>query len=122
MINNLLALADGAGVINPDFGARLAQATEVLLRGMLTVFGVLAIIWLSLTVLRYFVYDLPNKKKSKAPATPAVREIAPAVTQQVETAAPDNGELIAVIAAAIAAASGEDTSSFRVVSFKRIRK
>ncbi len=122
MINNLLALVDGAGVVDPDFGARLAQATEVLVRGMLTVFAVLAIIWLSLTVLRYFVYDLPNKRKNKAPTAPATREIAPAVTQQADVAAPENGELIAVIAAAIAASSGEDTSSFRVVSFKRIRK
>lgn len=44
----------------------------------------------------------------------------PVPTEEVSTApATDNLSIIAVISAAIAAASGRDPSSFRVVSFKR---
>ena len=123
MSMSLLAITPEASASDLDFGTRLALATEVLIRGILTVFAVLAIIWVFLTLIRLFFYDLPNKRKQTAPAVaPRTSEmIAPAVTA---TALPQRGdeELVAVIAAAIAAASGQGTEDFRVVAFKRIHK
>jgi Na+-transporting methylmalonyl-CoA/oxaloacetate decarboxylase gamma subunit len=100
----------------------------VFVRGMCTVFAVLAIIWLFLSVVRYFVYDLPNKRKADATEEPKKQEAAapaPAVAAPVvtPTAAPADEELVAVIAAAIAAATAEaGGGKFRVVSFHRVKK
>ena len=102
------------------FGEKFTVGGGVFLRGMCTVFAVLAIIWLFLSVVRYFVYDLPSKRKAEAEEKKAAEqaEAAPAAP-----AAADDGELIAVITAAIAAATaGEGGGKFRVVSFHRVNK
>ena len=96
----------------------------VFLRGVCTVFAVLAIIWFFLSIVRYFVYDLPNKRKAEAeskPQTKAAPQAAPAAPAPAAVA--DDGELVAVIAAAIAAATAESGGGkFRVVSFHRVNK
>ena len=96
----------------------------VFLRGICTVFAVLAIIWLFLSIVRYFVYDLPNKRKAEAESKPqakAAPQAAPAAPAPAAVA--DDGELVAVIAAAIAAATAESGGGkFRVVSFHRVNK
>ena len=110
-----------------SFGEKFTVGGGVFLRGMCTVFGVLAIIWLFLSIVRFFVYDLPRRREAEAEATPQ-KEAAPVAPQSapaapVAPAAIDDGELIAVIAAAIAAATAENGGGkFRVVSFHRVNK
>ena len=89
---------------------------SMLLIGMLAVFAVLCLLWLFLTLFRIFFHDIPAKrpKKSAAPV-PAVKE----KTEDVSKT--DDGEIIAVIAAAIAMAESENTGmKFRVVSFRKV--
>ncbi|MBQ8351998.1 MAG: OadG family protein [Clostridia bacterium] len=103
---------------------------SVFVRGMCTVFAVLAIIWLFLVIVRYFVYDLPNKRKAEATSEPKAKpapQATPAATPMAPVsaapAAVADDELIAVIAAAIAAATAESGGGkFRVVSFHRVNK
>ncbi len=93
----------------------LAFGAKILLIGIGTVFAVLALIWGALTLFKIFFHDLPAKraaqKKAEEPEAPAVQET-------VEETSDD--ELIAVLAAAIAAAEADaGGKKFRVVSFKR---
>ncbi len=100
------------------FGDKMALGGQVMLLGIGTVFAVLAILWGLVELLHLILSPLSGekKKKSKEPA-PAPVEAAPA---PVPASAPaDDLEIIAVITAAVAAASGSSPSSFRVVSFKR---
>ena len=97
-----------------DFISALSFGGQTTLIGMATVFSVLIIIWGALVVFKLFLYDIPNKKKTASPVvtTPAVQETAPEMK--------DDSEIIAVIAAAIAAAEAESNGAkFRVVSFRR---
>lgn len=89
--------------------------------GLLTVFSVLAIIWGVLELFHLFSHGKTKKKSN--PVTPAIT-VAPASESAPMTSAPatqsNDEEIVAVIAAAIAAAQNENPiGSFRVVSFKR---
>ena len=87
----------------------------ILLIGMLTIFAVLSILWLFLVVFKLVFHDLPKKRAEKKPLTPVVTAD---VTPEAKTI--DDGELIAVISAAIAMAENDNSGAkFRVVSFKR---
>lgn len=89
---------------------------SILLIGMLTVFAVLCLLWLFLTLFKLVFHDIPAKrpKKNAAPV--------PAVKEKTEDASKtDDSEIIAVIAAAIAMAESENTGmKFRVVSFRKV--
>ncbi len=93
-----------------DLGQRFAFAGFMLLIGLAVVFAVLIIIWCALTLFKYaFNEKAPKEKKS-----------APVVEAPVETPAANDAEILAVIAAAIAAAESEnDGIKFKVVSFRR---
>ncbi|MBQ8174685.1 MAG: OadG family protein [Clostridia bacterium] len=97
------------------------EGGKVLLIGMCTVFAVLCIIWFCLYLTRLLLARITSSgEKAPAPA-PAVAPAPAPVAAPVPTSA--NGELIAVIAAAIAAAEAEcGHSGFRVVSFHRVNK
>ena len=89
--------------------------------GLLTVFSVLAIIWGVLEL--FHLISQGRTKKENAPVAPVVT-VAPANEPAPITSVPvsqsNNEEIVAVIAAAIAAAQNENPiGSFRVVSFKR---
>lgn len=115
----LLAANPDAQVIKESFLDRLSDGGRILLTGMLTVFAVLCIIWFCLYLMRLFFYDLPKKRAAASTDVPeavAEENIAPA------PAAADDAALIAVIAAAVAAYTGESEESFRVVAFRRIQK
>lgn len=104
-------------LLDSGLGSTIAFGGEVVLVGMLTVFAVLGVIWLCLTIFRVVFYDLPNKnsgdKVNEVKAAPVVTAV-----EQVEA---DDDEIIAVIAAAIAAAESESNGlKFRVVSFRRM--
>ena len=98
---------------------KFAYGGQMLLIGMSVVFSVLLILWGSLELFHLIVTKLPAAVEKKR-AKKAEAEVA-AVVQDAEAPDEDEGELIAVFAAAIAAASEEDPAgSFRVVSFRRL--
>ena len=116
-----------------DFGERFEFALVGTVTGMLAVFTILSLLWGIISLSKVFLYDIPNREKNKgnkenknAPVTaPApVAEPAPAVVPAAEESA-DDGEIAAVITAAIAAMldseeyKNEFVGGFRVVSFKR---
>lgn len=98
-------------------GDKLLLGGQVSLLGMGTVFAVLAILWGLVELMHLLLTGVSgNKKKKKAEAPVEAPAAAPA---PVVSAPADDLEIVAVITAAIAAASGSSPSSFRVVSFKR---
>ena len=113
-------------------GERAQIVLEVFVTGMLSVFAVLALLWGIIALSKVFLHDIPNAKKNKnkkpvAPVAPAAP--APAIPDAVEaTEEVDDGELVAVITAAVAAMiesgdyKNEFANGFRVVSFKRSAK
>ena len=99
-------------------GDVFANGGLVFILGMLTVFAVLAILWGCLEVFHRVVHGAVKEKKAPAPkvvfSEPTVT--APAVTASTS----NNDEIVAVIAAAVAAAQAEaPTGKFRVVSFRK---
>ena len=124
-----------------SFEERLEYALQGTATGMVMVFSVLGLLTLILYGSKYVFYDIPNKKKERArevkreasiiAAQPVAPEKAPkAQAQPAPVQAPvaqamDDGELAAVITAAIAAMiesgdyKNEFVGGFRVVSFKR---
>ena len=116
-----------------EFSERLEYALQGTVTGMLMVFAVLGLLFGIVSLSKVFLYDIPNREKNKgkkenksAPAAaPApVVESAPVAAPAVEESA-DDGEIAAVITAAIAAMldseeyKNEFVGGFRVVSFKR---
>ena len=101
-------------VTGMNFGERLAYSGRMMLLGTVTVFAALAILW---GVLVLFRLCLVRAEKKKAPVSPAGNTSVQGAT------APDDGELAAAIAAALALtleAEGKP-SSFRVVSYRKIQ-
>ena len=99
-----------------QLGDALVFGAAILLIGMVTVFAVLCILWLFLLLFKVCFHDLPKKKKVK-------KEILTPVVDNEglsQSTAAEEGELIAVIAAAIAMAESDNSGrKFRVVSFRR---
>ena len=94
---------------------------EVTGLGLIAVFAIIAIIFLVIKALG--ATSAPSKKPAKAAP---VQEAAPVTAEPASAAeeAPvesDDLELIAVLAAAISAYTGEPVTKFRVVSFKHIK-
>ena len=89
---------------------------QMLAIGMLTVFSVLAIIWLALVIFKFFFHDLAKRERSGV-----IAENSSEVVESAPTTANNDEELVAVIAAAIAMAESESGNGikYRVVSFKR---
>lgn len=123
------------GEDNPiDFGQRLEYALQGTVTGMLMIFGVLSLLAIILYGSKFVFNDLPNRKKEKAQKSAAAQtpEAVPAPEAVAAPAAPvaeqNDGELAAVITAAVAAMlEGEEyknefVGGFRVVSFKRSEK
>ena len=105
-MNALLAIEIGSA----EYFSNIGLGVEVVLIGIITVFAVLSIILGILTIFN-LVFNKQKKQSKPAPA-PAP---APVVTKN------NDDEIIAVIAAAIAAAESEcGGKKFTVVSFKRM--
>ncbi|MCM1282399.1 MAG: OadG family protein [Muribaculaceae bacterium] len=102
---------------------KLSKAGINTLISILVVFCVLVLISLLIACFRIFPYLEKQKKERLAARTPVREQPEPAGSQPEiqETAAqqPDDGELIAVIAAAIAAGTGTSASDFVVRSINR---
>lgn len=117
-----------------DFGKRLEIVLEGFVTGMLAVFAILALLWGIVSLSKVFLHDIPNAKRNRESKNFASAPT-PAPVATVETVEPtpvddgvDDGELAAVISAAVAAMieSGdykdEFVGGFRVVQFKRSAK
>ncbi|MBQ6892723.1 MAG: OadG family protein [Clostridia bacterium] len=103
-------------------GDKLVIGGEVTLLGIGTVFSVLIIIWVMVELLHLLLGKKSKStdvKKENVPAPVETKNEAPAPAPVVTESATPDYELIAVITAAIAAASGSAPTSFKVVSFKR---
>ena len=93
-----------------NFWERLTFGGSMLLIGIAVVFAVLIIIWASLAVFK--IYFANGEKKAPVEEAP--------VTPVEQAAVPQDTEIVAVIAAAIAAAESESNGiKFKVVSFRR---
>ena len=122
--------------LNPEsFNDRLGYAIQGTVTGIVMVFAVLTLLTLILYGSKYVFYDIPNRKSEKAKKAKEVKSSIPAEPVAVEPevsevapAAQDDGELIAVITAAVAAMiesseyKNDFVGGFRVVSFKRSEK
>lgn len=99
-----------------QLGEALLFGASVMLIGMATVFAVLCILWLFLLLFKLIFHDLPKKKKAKkAVLTPVIAKESAAESDSI-----NEGELIAVITAAVAMAESDSSGAkFRVVSFRR---
>ncbi len=99
---------------------RIGYALQKSLIGIIIVFGVLAIIWLVLSLFKFIFYKDPNKKSEKKEAQPAPAAPAP-VAASVPVSSNNDAEVVAAIIAAISAMRNEEgiNDGFRVVSFKR---
>ena len=114
-----------------SFGERVEIALQGTATGMILIFAVLGLLAVIVSLSKLICYDIPNKKKEQARAahTPAAAPSAPVETVQeapaISEPVTDDGELAAVITAAIAAMlesgeyKNEFVGGFRVVSFKR---
>lgn len=97
-------------------GEALIFGLQVVLIGMLAIFAVLALIWGCLAIFKLVLHDLPAKRGSEAP----VKEVAAIEEKVQEVVHAADDEIVAVIAAAIAAAESEASGlKYRVVSFRR---
>ncbi|MBE6646143.1 MAG: hypothetical protein E7611_00715 [Ruminococcaceae bacterium] len=121
-----------------SFNDRLGYAVQGTVTGIVMVFAVLTLLTLILYISKYVFYDIPNKGKERArdaknagsiqPAEPIVVSDPVPVTPAAPAEAQDDGELVAVITAAVAAMiesseyKNEFVGGFRVVSFKRSEK
>lgn len=107
--------------VNADYslGEILTKAGLNTILGMGTVFVVLIFISFIISLFKYIpaIQEKFGKKKQNAPA--AETAPVPAAPAAVPVAETDDSELIAVIAAAIAAAEGTTTDGFVVRSIKR---
>ena len=100
-----------------QFGNAFLYGGSVLLIGMVTVFSVLCILWLFLVGFKLLFHDLPAKRNAKKKSAPVIN----IVEKKVESTSVEEGELVAVIAAAIAMAESDHSGmKFKVVSFRRV--
>lgn len=124
-----------------SFSERLEYAIQGTATGLLMVFSVLVLLTVILYVSKYIFYDIPNNREKTAAEEKALEKAAEEATKSVHAQIPqpindpepetvantcqDDGELAAVITAAIAAMiesgdyKNEFVGGFRVVSFKR---
>ena len=110
-----------------NFAENAKTAGSVALLGMVTVFAVLAILWLVIEIF-HAVLTAAEKSKGKpkkkagsaetAPELPAVTEPA-VIIDEAPVPQDDEAEIVAAISAALAEYLNVPQSSFRVVSFKK---
>ena len=115
-MNFLLEVTDYTKPVE-GFIDKLVFGGQMVLIGMSVVFAVLLTLWLSLYLFKVFFHDIPSGRKIKSNEVKAT-EVAPVAPTTVQSASDE--EIVAVIAAAIAAAESENQGlKFRVVSFRR---
>ncbi len=117
-MNFLLEINNSIGIYDEgaEIGSILLNGAQIVLIGMVTVFAVLGILWAFLTVFKMVFHDSAKKKTAiQVTDNTDLESTAPA-----EFNTSSDEEIIAVIAAAIAAAESESNGvKYRVVSFRR---
>ena len=102
---------------------KLGQGVPIAIIGYVMVFVVLGILWAVIELMRV-ILSPKGQKKSKEQAvttkTPQTSLSDVAVEEVVETEQVDEGELVAVLTAAVAASLNTSTYNLRIKSFKRI--
>ena len=101
---------------------KLGQGVPIAIIGYVMVFVVLGILWAVIELMRV-VLAPKDTKKTKEVATTKVQQTSLAdvsVVEAVETEQVDEGELVAVLTAAVAASLNTSTYNLRIKSFKRI--
>ena len=101
---------------------KLGQGVPIAIIGYVMVFVVLGILWAVIELMRV-VLAPKDTKKTKEVATTKVQQTSLAdasVEKVVETEQVDEGELVAVLTAAVAASLNTSTYNLRIKSFKRI--
>ena len=101
-------------IINPFEPLSVGEALLVATSGLLVVFVMLAMLMAVIWVISKIVAALEGKKPAAAPA--AKKAAAPAPAAAPAAPAVDEGELVAVMMAAIAEDSGMSPNSFRITS------
>lgn len=107
-----------------SMGETLKRAGLNTAMGIGTVFVMLILLSLLISLFRF----IPTPEKKKADAAKAAKAqketqtAAPAPVQTIEEDVTDDGELVAVIAAAIAAAEGTTTDGFVVRSIRKVNR
>ena len=98
---------------------KLGQGVPIAIIGYVMVFVVLGILWAVIELMRIVLSPKPQKKPKENVATASVSQ--PSVTDDVvENEQVDEGELVAVLTAAVAASLNTSTYNLRIKSFKRI--
>ncbi len=107
-----------------SLGEKMAQAGVNFITGILIVFFILLFLAFLISLFKYVNPDARKKKQAAAAApAPAPKASAPAPVVETVDAASDDEEIIAVIAAAIAAAEADGTAtgdSYVVRSIRRV--
>ena len=115
-MNHLLQVTDYTKPIEGILD-KITFGGQMVLIGMSVVFAVLLTLWLSLYLFKVFFHDIPSGRKLKTKEVKAT-EVAPVAPTTAQSTSDE--EIVAVIAAAIAAAESENQGlKFRVVSFRR---
>lgn len=91
----------------------ITQALAVTVFGMIIVFAVLIILMLILNLMKLFA-PTENAKQQEAEKMPEAKAASPKVISENED------ELVAVLAAAVAASMNTAVSSFKIRSYKRL--
>lgn len=122
-----------------SFSEKAFQSVQMLLMGMGTVFSVMIVIWLALTLFRIIMHDIPEKRakaralsesrraaengavEGNAAGDGALDEAAQMDAAEAESADEDGLVTAAVITAALQAYMDSEgvSTPFKVVSFKR---
>ncbi len=92
----------------------LLEGVQVTVVGMAIVFGVLIILMLVLMAMKKVFYKEPAQQQVKEEIVVKEEPVTTSVSQ------PDETELIAVLAAAVAASSGLSTYNLKIKSYRRI--
>lgn len=112
--------------INPEYtmGEQMGQAAGNTLMGVGIVFVILIFLSFLISLFKHFpkLQKKFEKASESAVAVPEAAKPAPAVAAAPVVSATDDSELIAVIAAAIAASEGTSTDSFVVRSIKKVNR
>ena len=100
---------------------KLGQGVPIAIIGYVMVFVVLGILWAVIELMRVILSPKSLKTAKEAVTATKVQEKADApVAEVVETEQMDEGELVAVLTAAVAASLNTSTYNLRIKSFKRI--
>ena len=100
-------------------GEKMSTAIMNTFMGIAVVFAVLIIICLLICCFNIFPYLEKRKAAKAAPEADAVAQIAAREEREETVDETDDGELVAAIAAAIAASEGTSTDGFVVRSIRR---